>query len=190
MKQSVFWIVIIVSVFLLSLSIWAQDELELLETTKFLLQEGKLEEAQKTLEKVYLNLWNKSPMRVDKVALIEEEATSFGTFRKKTSSLFTQGEIILVYGEPKNYTILYEDESYHFFFTADFNLYDSKGNLLGGQENFMSFRNVTQNPVFETFLNFSFNFTGLETGDYLIEAILRDGFSEKSAKFQIPFKLR
>lgn len=190
MKRSVFWIIIIVSVFLLSLSIWAQDELELLETTKFLLQEEKLEEAQKTLEKVYLNLWNKSPMRVDKVTLIKEEATSFGTFRKRASSLFTQGEIILVYGELKNYTILYEEESYHFFFTADFNLYDGKGDLLGGQKEFMSYRSVTQSPIFETFLNLSFDFTGLETGDYVIEVILRDGFSEKSAKFQIPFKLR
>jgi hypothetical protein len=61
---------------------------------------------------------------------------------------------------------------------------------LASQEEFLSARYVTQSPGFEVFLNLSFGLTGLEAGDYVIEVLLRDKFSEKSAQFRMPFKVR
>ena len=181
---------ILVVVLVLSGFAFAQEEVQLLEETKALLAEGKFAEAQVTLEAVRLSLWNKLPMRIEKVTFVEEDPQSFGVFRKRTSNLFAAGERILLYGEPKNYTILHEDNLYHVFFVADAKLYDSEGNLLASQEEFLSARYVTQSPVFEVFLNLSFGLTGLEAGDYVLEVLLRDKFSEKSAQFRMPFKVR
>ena len=181
---------ILVVVLVLSGFAFAQEEVQLLEETKALLAEGKFAEAQVTLEAVRLSLWNKLPMRIEKVTFVEEEPQSFGFFRKRSSNLFAGGERILLYGEPKNYTILHEDNLYHIFFVADAKLYDGKGKLLASQEEFLSARYVTQSPVFEVFLNLSFGLTGLEAGDYVIEVLLRDKFSEKSARFRMPFKVR
>ncbi|MGC8778440.1 MAG: hypothetical protein ACP5Q4_07150 [Candidatus Caldatribacteriaceae bacterium] len=183
------WILVVILVVLSGLA-FAQDEVQLLEKARALLTEGKLEEAQGVLEAVRLNLWNQLPMRIERVTFVEEEAQSFGAFRKRASDLFARGEKIFVYGEPKNYTILQEGDLYHIFFTTDFRLYDSQGNLLASQEEFGSFRYITQSPIFEAFLNLSFSFTGLEAGDYVLEVMLKDRLAEKSTSFKLPFKVR
>jgi len=190
MQRQTFWIGILILVLVLSGLVFAQDEAQLLEEAKALLSEGKLEEAQGVLEAVRLNLWNQLPMRIEKVAFVEDGVQSFGVFRERASDLFARGEKIFIYGEPKNYTILREGELYHIFFTTDFNLYDNQGNLLASQEEFGSFRYITQSPIFEVFLDLSFNLTGLEAGDYVLEVVSKDRLAEKSASFKLPFKVR
>jgi len=87
---------ILVVVLVLSGFAFAQEEVQLLEEAKTLLAEGKFAEAQVTLEAVRLSLWNKLPMRIEKVTFVEEEPQSFGVFRKRTSNLFAAGERILL----------------------------------------------------------------------------------------------
>jgi len=58
---------------------------------------------------------------------------------------------------------------------------------LGGQESFSNFRYITASPVFETYLVITLNFD-LEPGDYTIEIICRDKFSDKQAGFKLLFK--
>ena len=64
---------ILVVVLVLSGFAFAQEEVQLLEEAKTLLAEGKFAEAQVTLEAVRLSLWNKLPMRIEKVTFVEEE---------------------------------------------------------------------------------------------------------------------
>lgn len=190
MKTQTFFVGIVILAVLCLGIVFAQDEAGLLEEAKALLAEGELEEAQGKLEAVRLSLWNKLPMRVEKATFVEEKTQSFGTFRKRASSVFAKGETIFVYGEPKNYMILREDDLYHIFFVMDFRLYDSEGNQLASQDEFGSFRFITQSPVFEAFLDVSFNSVGLEAGDYILEVVVRDKLSEKSANLRLPFKIR
>lgn len=191
MKKQMFWMGIFVVVLVLfSGFAFSQEEVKLLEEAKVLLSKGQIEEVQAILETVRLSLWNASPMRVEKVTFVEERAQTFGIFRPRTSNLFAKGEKLLVYGEPKNYTILKEGDLYHIFFTTDFKLYDGKGNFLGGQEEFGSFRYITQSPLFETFLNLSFDLTGIEAGDYVIEVVVHDKLAGKNTSFRLPFRIR
>lgn len=190
MKKQAFLVGIIIFAVLFWGIVFAQEETGLLEEAKVLLAEGKLEEAQEKLEEVRLHLWNKLPMWVEKATFVDDEPQSFGMFRKRASGVFAKGDTIFVYGEPKNYTILYEDGLYHTSFVMDFNLYDSEGNELTSQKEFGSFRFIARSPVFEVFLDVSFNSTGLGAGDYVLEVVLRDKLSEKTANFKLPFKIR
>ncbi|MEN3186430.1 MAG: hypothetical protein ABDK94_02380 [Atribacterota bacterium] len=190
MKRQTFFVGIMVLAVLFWGIVFAQEEINLLEEVKALLTEGELEEAQQKLEVVRLSLWNKLPMRVEKATFVEERTQSFGAFRKRASNVFAKGETIFVYGEPKNYTILNEDDLYHIFFVMDFHLYDREGNELTNQKEFGSFRYITQSPIFGAFLDVFFNSEGLEVGDYILEVVVRDKFSEKSANFRLPFKIR
>jgi len=165
----------------------AQEEAELVDQAASLLREGNLEEAQRLLDEVRLLLWNKAPMRVENYTFVEEESQSYGVWRERISNFFAQDETIYIYAEPKNYTILKEGNAYHIYFDVDFNLYDAEGNYLGGQESFGSFRYITRSPVYETFLNLYFDFE-IDPGEYVLEVVLRDKFSEKSASFRLPFR--
>lgn len=165
----------------------AQEEAELLEQAASLLREGNLGEAQKLLDEARLSLWNKAPMRVENYTFVEEESQSYGVWRERISNFFAPDETIYIYAEPKNYTILKEGNAYHIYFETDFNVYDMDGNLLGGQESFGEFRYITRSPVYETYLNLYFDFE-IEPGEYVLEVILQDKFSNKSASFRLPFR--
>lgn len=186
-KTTLFSLVLISMIFLFSLSALAQNEEELLQSALSSYQVGDLNATQEALEKVRLLLWNKAPMKMVNPTFTDGEAQSYGSYTKRASNFFAADEKIFVYVEPKNYTIREEGGTYHIYFTTDFNVYDKDGNLLGGQEAFSDFRYITATPVFEVFLVITLNFD-LDPGDYVVEIICRDKFSDKKASFNLPFK--
>ena len=188
MKKIIVITLILVSMLLLtSLSALAQNEEELLQSALSSYQAGDLNASQEALEKARLLLWNKAPMKMVNPVFTEGEAQSYGYYTKRLSNFFAADEKLFVYVEPKNYTIREEGGAFHIYFTVDFNVYDNEGNFIGGQEAFSDFRYVTVSPVFEVFLVTTLDFD-LEPGDYNVEIICRDKFSDKKASFKLPFK--
>jgi len=186
-KTTLFSLVLISMFFLFSLSALAQNEEELLQSALSSYQVGDLNATQEALEKVRLLLWNKAPMKMVNPTFTDGEAQSYGYYTKRLSNFFAADEKIFVYVEPKNYTIREEGGAFHIYFTVDFNVYDTEGNFIGGQEALSDIRYVTSSPVFEVFLVTTFDFD-LEPGDYTVEIICRDKFSDKKASFILPFK--
>ncbi len=186
-KRSFILIVIISMLFLSSLSALAQTEEELLKSALSSLQAGDLNATQDSLEKVQLQLWNKAPMKMVNPTFTDGEAQSYGSYTKRPSNFFAADEKLFIYVEPKNYTIREEGGAYHIYFTTDFNVYDKDGKLIGGQEAFSDFRYITATPVFELYLVITLNFD-LDPGDYTVEIVCRDKFSDKQASFKLPFK--
>ncbi len=186
-KISIISLVFITMLFLVSFAALAQNEGELLQSALSSYQAGDLNASQEALEKARLLLWNKAPMKMVNPVFTEGEAQSYGYYTKRLSNFFAADEKLFVYVEPKNYTIREESGAFHIYFTVDFNVYDTEGNFIGGQESFSDFRYVTASPVFEVFLVTTLNFD-LEPGDYIVEIICRDKFSDKKASFNLPFK--
>jgi len=188
MKKIIVITFILVSMLLLtSLSALAQNEEELLQLALSSYQAGNLNASQEALEKARLLLWNQAPMKMVNPVFTEGKAQSYGYYTKRLSNFFATDESLYVYAEPKNYTIREEGGAYHIYFTVDFNVYDAEGNFIGGQEALSDIRYVTSSPVFEVFLVTTFDFD-LEPGDYTVEIICRDKFSDKKAGFILPFK--
>jgi len=173
-----------------SSTLLAQGEVDLLQKAVALLEQGQGEDAQKLLEEVRLLLWNQLPLRVENVTLIEESAGGFGYFRPRNSRLYAQGEEILAYAEPKNYTILVEDGAYHIFLVLDAQLYGQERNLLFEQKEFLSFRYITLTPVFEVFFNLSFHLDEVPPGEYVLVVVVNDRLGGKNTTFEIPIMLR
>lgn len=123
-------------------------------------------------------------MRVENVVLTESETTSYGAYQERISNFFAPDETIYIYAEPKNYTIYQENDTYHIYFTLDVNLYNQEGNLIATQESFANFRYITYSPVYETFLDLYFDLD-LDPGEYELEVIVQDQFSDKSASFRV-----
>lgn len=165
----------------------AQDEAKLLQDAAALVTEGKIEEAQALVEEAYLSLWNKAPLTCPVYLFVEEEPQAFGVYRERRSSSFVAGETMLVYAEPKNYTILKEGDAYHIYFTLSYAVYDKNGNYLGGEEPWQDFRYLARSPVFGLFLSLSFSFE-LDPGEYILEIKVKDRLSEKETSFRLPFK--
>jgi hypothetical protein len=163
------------------------EEAGRLKEAASLLEGGKVAEAREILDEVRLSLWNKAPLECPVVAFVEEEPESFGVYRTRPSRVFASGETMHVYAELQNYTILQDEEVYHIFLTVSYNVYDSEGNHLGGENPWEDFRFITQRPVYEFFLRLSFDFD-LEPGEYTLEVIVKDRLAEKETSFQLPFK--
>jgi len=164
------------------------EEAGRLKEAASLLEGGKVTEAREILDEVRLSLWNKAPLRCPVVAFVEEGPESFGVYRKRPSHAFVSGETMYVYAELENYTILQDAEVYHTFITVSYNVYDSEGNHLGGEDPWENFRFITQRPVYEFFLRLSFDFN-LEPGEYTLEVTVKDRLAEKETSFQLPFKV-
>jgi len=186
-KLTIISLVLVSMLFIVSLGALAQTEEELLKSALSSFQAGDLNATQDALEKVRLLLWNQAPMKMVNPTFTDGEAQSYGLFTKRQSDFFAADEKLYLYVEPKNYTIRQEGGAYHIYFTTDFNVYDKAGKLLGGKESFSNFRYITASPVYEAYLVITLNFD-LDPGDYTVEIICRDKFSDKKASIKLPFK--
>ncbi len=166
---------------------FAQDEAKLLQDAAALASEGKIEEAQALVEEAYLALWNKAPLTCPVYLFVDEEPEAFRVYRKRPSQTFVQGETMYVYAEPKNYTILKEDDVYHVYLTIGYAVYDKDGNYLGGEDPWQDFRYLSHAPLFGFFFSLSFSFD-IKPGEYVLEVTVQDRLSDKKTSFKLPFK--
>jgi hypothetical protein len=70
--------------------------------------------------------------------------------------------------------------------TADVSLLDTSGAILGGQKDFGTWQFSSRRPVTEFMMYFTFDFSGLAAGDYVVETVIRDQNSAKSLAFSTP----
>ena len=186
-KTSVFILAICVLVFSLSTLVFAQQERELLQTAMNSIEAGDILLTQKILDQVQFILWNKSPMIIENVTFTEGETHAYGVFKERSSHVFAPDETIYIYAEPKYFTLLKRNDQYEISLVLDCNLYDKAGKLLIRKEAFSQYQYTTQKPVREIFLDLYFNLK-IDPGEYQIEFVVRDQFSDKIASFKLPFQ--
>jgi hypothetical protein len=67
---------------------------------------------------------------------------------------------------------------------------NSKGKVLGGQQNFGRWPWKSHSPNFDIFMNSNFNLTGVPSGKYAIECIVRDKNRTKRATVRKTIEIR
>lgn len=188
MKKTLeFLLVISLLIFSLTVVAFAQDEQELLQSAMNSIEAGDFIMAQKTLDQVQFILWNKSPMIIENVTFTEGETHAYGVFNKRASNVFEPDETIYVYAEPKYFTLKKQDEQFVIFLILDFNLYDKVGNLLISREAFNQYQYSTKKTVREIFVDLYFNLK-IDPGEYQLEVVFHDQFSDKTSSFKLPFQ--
>ena len=148
---------------------------------------GKSLEAYEALKEAELALWNSmTEIFLRKTVLVTEEPPLFEAYVPRKDNRYRPGEAIFLFAEPVGYTILEQDGVYSYDVTADVTIVDSNGVIRGGQKDFGSWKFASRRPVVELGLYFTFDLSGLDEGDYIIETVIRDRNSPKTASFSTP----
>jgi hypothetical protein len=128
------------------------------------------------------SIWSFSPLGVRNAAFVTEEPLDYGKYSPKEGDDFSPGELILLYCEPFGYTQRKNpDGTYSFSYSWSFKIFDSKENLLGGQdglgpllyEGYRSFK--TENMMNATIKS------NLPPGSYILQVTITDGFNPSHA---------
>jgi hypothetical protein len=136
-------------------------------------------------------IWNLSPLGVRNAAFVTEEPLEYGVYKPKEGETFSPGELIILYCEPFGYTQRRnQDGTYSFSYTWSFKIFDSQGNLLGGQDNlgpflFEGYRSFkTENMMSATIKS------NIPPGSYVLQITITDDLNPShSVDIQKPFNI-
>ena len=148
-----------------------------------------LEEVDKRQAAV-IEAWQKTPLTIRRALFIEGEPRGFGLYRERSTKDFKPGEKVVVYAEPVGYG--WKDAGNGMFelgFIVDFLIKSKEGEVLAGKENFMRIATESHTRNMEFMVVLTLNMSSAPVGDYVVEYKLRDIASDKSATFEMPFKI-
>jgi hypothetical protein len=171
---------------------WAMagDIKALLERAAKEADQGKAFEAAATLRQALMEVWALKPLSIKGAVLVQEEASGYGQYTPRQGNVYKGGEPILIYAEPVGYRFKRQGENYLFGFSADFAILSEEGKVLAGQRDFNKWEFRSREPMFEVYVNLTYNLTGAPPGKYLIETTFNDSFSDGKVSFKLPIVIK
>jgi hypothetical protein len=150
---------------------------------------GKPVEALAAIEKAFNALWDKAPLGFSEALFVADRPKGFGIYDMRPTSVFKQGEDMLVYAEPFGYGYGRDGDAFVIAFDADFELRTAGGQILHARKDFarLEMDSRRRNKEFQVFI--TYNFQGLKPGDYVLATTLRDRNSPKTGSFELPFTI-
>ena len=158
-------------------------------TAEALASEGKFDEALAALPEAQAKLWDLSPMFVRQAFFVAAEPGGFGIYDKRANSTFPKAEKLLIYAEPVGFGYNKEGELFVVDIAMDFDILDPSGKSVAAQQNFGSLGLKSQVPNREFFAKITYDFSGLNAGDYTVVTTLNDKVSGESVNITLPFTL-
>ncbi|KZM51601.1 hypothetical protein [Labrenzia sp. OB1] len=137
----------------------------------------------------YDTAWETSGLAFDKVTLTDGSSQGYGQYTPRASSAYGDGEPLSVYAEPVGYDFRQTGDSYAYELTASYRLLNLSGQVLAEQGNFASFAGSGLSKKRELSASLNFQFSGLPSGDYKLEATFTDAVGGKQASFSLPFSV-
>ena len=154
-----------------------------------LASEGKFDEALAALTEAQAKLWDLSPMFVRKAFFVAAEPGGFGIYQARANSTFPKAEKLLIYAEPVGFGYNRDGELYVVNITMDFDILNPAGKSVAAQKNFGVLGLTSQVPNREFFAKITYDFSGLNAGDYSVLTTLNDTVSGESVEITLPFTL-
>jgi hypothetical protein len=140
------------------------------------------------LRSLMATFWAESSLVLGNVKHVKGANNSYGIYEPKESDVFSAGEPIYLYMEPAGYALTKNPGGYYEFgFSADFQIADAGGKILGGQTNFASMPFKSWNFNTEIALTFTYTVSGLEKGKYKTITQVTDTHSGKKATVEKEF---
>ena len=165
---------------------WSGEIVDAATAAEELASEGKFDEALAVLTEAQAKLWDLSPMYVRKALFVAEEPAGFGIYKLREGSIFKKSEILLIYAEPVGFGYTRNGEQYVVDIAMDFDILDKSGKSVAAQQNFGSLGLTSNVPNKEFFAKITYNFSGLESGDYDVVTTLNDKASGETVSFTMP----
>lgn len=146
--------------------------------------------AYESADRAAVGIWNQMPLTLRNAGFVTEEAGGYGLNTPRDGAVFAPGEPLLVYAEPLGYGWRQNDDStFTFGLSVDLVLRDPSGTVLGSQDDFQRAEITSNRQNREFFVTLTLNLTNAPVGDYILEYIVHDQITEKSATMSFPFTI-
>ncbi len=151
--------------------------------------QGKFTDALVALDDAASLLWDKAPLECRRVLWVAEGASGFGEYNPRETNVFSSGEAMLAYAEPIGFGWRKSGDLWHAEMVADVVIRSKDGTELHHQDDFGRFPVASRARNREFFLNLTFTLSGIPTGEYIVETVLRDTVSGKKGSCALPFTI-
>jgi hypothetical protein len=150
------------------------------------LSKGAPLEALELLDKTRLTVWDACPLTAVKSLLVTKKAAGFGIYEERPNNRYKSGAPVLLYVQPIGYKHNKKGNVYEFGLTADFTFLNADGDVLAGKRGFGNWVMTSHERNTEFFMNLTYTLSGVKPGNYVIETVLNDKFSDKTTKIKTP----
>lgn len=156
------------------------------------LQEDKFNEAIKELETVLTLIRPKAKLEFNKVQFVKDDPPGYGIFQPRENNIFSSGETIFIYGEPKNFTIKeIEKDIFEIYLKEDLFLLDQENNILLGQIDILEYHTQTRSPSSDIFFtNYITQEEPFPPGKYKIRIVIKDAYSQRTEEVTLDFEIQ
>jgi len=151
---------------------------------------GKALEAVDALDEAAIAIFEKMPLTVRRSLFVAEEPQGYGVFNPRDTNIYEAGKPVLVYAELAGYGWRQSGDIYRTDLVLDFELLSKDGQSMTSQRSFNKIATASRTRNREFMVYVTYNFSGLEPGDYTIRTIIRDGVSQKQTQFDLPFSIK
>lgn len=183
-------LVLVACVLALAAPAWAVDPFEAVGRANTSLNAGDYGGTVFHLREALQEVWNQAPLLAQNVHFVTDQPEAYGMYKPRANNVFDAVDPILLYCEPVGYTVKRSGDIYSIAISADFSIVDSKGVVIGGQQNFGRWTMRSRAFNTEFMMYFTFNLRGLPAGQYRLLVTLNDQNSDKKADFEQPFVIR
>lgn len=128
------------------------------------------------------------PLTVGKAVFVTERPKGYGAYKPRKEPVFEPGEPLITYVELIGLNWQRQDDGLqHSNFTVDFELIDSKGEILASQKNFgtFSFAGYARNQ--EMYTHLTLDIDGAAPGAYRLRYTVNDTLGQKTTSVEQPF---
>jgi hypothetical protein len=150
---------------------------------------GNFAGALATLNGALAVVWDQSPLKINKALLVASDPQGFGIYDLRDNNRYKSGEPIVLYAEPSGFAYGRDGELYLINMALDFEIKGSNGETLASQQNFSKWELRSRVPNKEFMGKITYNLTGIQPGDYVLQTTIRDLNSEKTVSFPAKFTI-
>jgi hypothetical protein len=154
-----------------------------------LLSEGKYQESLAALDAARDAVWQKAPLTFGKTLFVVSDPGGYGVYDLRDNNEFKPGEQLVIYTEPQGYGHGRDGAMYLLNLKLDFEIKTKAGESLAKQENFSAWALRSRVANREFMGKVTYNFSGIEPGEYEVITSVRDQNSAKTGSFSMPFKI-
>jgi hypothetical protein len=152
--------------------------------------QGKYIEAVAALTEATSALWAKSPLTFRRALWVAAPPEGFGVYNPRENNVYGSGAKMIAYAEPVGFGWRQSGEVYQTDLAIDIVVKDKTGAELLRRSDFSGMKLGSRVQNREFMATFTYTFSGIPAGEYVLDTIVRDKVSGKSGTFSLPFVVR
>jgi len=160
------------------------------EAAEALAGQGKFIEALAALDEAATALWDRAPLTMRRALWVAETPNGFGAYNPRENNVFTAGTSMIAYAEPVGFGWRKSGDLWYTDLIVDLVIKASDGTVLLRKPEFQKLELGSRVRNREFMAHFTYTFTGIPAGEYVVETTLRDAATGKNGTFSLPFVIR